>query len=130
MRMKKSMTKVVWVDSRSRVSGSDSSFEVHLRESLHLSEDTRVRVDKCCFVDSFLTTDQGFYVFFYPPGDGIAYITIPEGAYTGHSLAVAIQAASGRSTAYDFQTNSITHELASPSQQWLSDADLAVAVGT
>ena len=53
------MTQVIWIDSRMRVSGgSDSDFEVSLRESVHLS-DTRVRVDKLCFVDSFLTTDSG-----------------------------------------------------------------------
>ena len=52
------MTQVIWVDSRMRVSGTDSDFEVSLRESVHLS-DARVRVDNMTFVDSFLTTDAG-----------------------------------------------------------------------
>ena len=56
------MTQVVWIDSRARVSGSDSDFEVSLRESVHLS-DARVRVDKLTFSDSFLTTDAGQNLF-------------------------------------------------------------------
>ncbi len=44
------MTQVIWIDSRMRMSGTDSDFEVSLRESVHLS-DARVRVDKLTFVD-------------------------------------------------------------------------------
>ena len=58
------MTQVVWIDSRSRTSGSDSKFEIQLRETLHITEDTRIRVDKCTFIDSFLTTDAGKYIYF------------------------------------------------------------------
>ena len=61
------MTQVIWVDSRMRVSGSDSDFEVSLRESVHLS-DARVRIDKLCFSDSFYTTDAGQNLFFLAPG--------------------------------------------------------------
>ena len=56
------MTQVIWVDSRMHVSGSDSDFEVSLRESVHLS-DARVRIDKLSFADSFLTTDAGQNIF-------------------------------------------------------------------
>ena len=52
------MTQVIWVDSRMRTSGTDSDFEVSLRETVHLS-DTRVRIDKLTFSDSFYTTDAG-----------------------------------------------------------------------
>ena len=31
------MTQVVWIDSRSRTSGSDSKFEIQLRETLHIT---------------------------------------------------------------------------------------------
>ena len=44
------MTQVIWCDSTMRVSGSDSDFEVSLRESVHLS-DARVRVDRLIFSD-------------------------------------------------------------------------------
>ena len=48
----------VWVDSRARSTGTHSAFVVLLRETVHLN-DSRVRVDNCSFVDSFLTTDAG-----------------------------------------------------------------------
>ena len=53
----------MWIDSRMRTSGTDSDFEVSLRESVHLS-DARVRVDKLTFTDSFLTTDAGRHLYF------------------------------------------------------------------
>ena len=46
--VKRTMTQVIWVDSRMLTSGTDSDFEVSLRESFHLS-DARVRVDKLTF---------------------------------------------------------------------------------
>ena len=91
------MTQVIWVDSRMRVSGSDSDFEVSLRESVHLS-DARVRVDNMTFVDSFLTTDAGQYLYFSAANGGFSYVSVPQGAYTGFTLASAIQTATGRDT--------------------------------
>ena len=52
------MTTVVFVDGRMRTSGTDSDFEVDLRETIHLSN-ARLRVDKLTFTDSFRTTDAG-----------------------------------------------------------------------
>ena len=89
------MTQVIWVDSRVRVSGLDSDFEVSLRESVHLS-DARVRIDKLCFSDSFLTTDGGQNLYFLAPGGGFSSVSVPQGAYTGFSLAGAIQGVTGR----------------------------------
>ena len=122
------MTQVIWVDSRMRVSGTDSDFEVSLRESVHLS-DARVRVDQLTFVDSFLTTDAGRYLYFGAPNNGFSYATVPEGAYTGFTLANAIQIATGRETSYSLMTNSITHALAA-SAPWLSDAEIAARAGS
>ena len=122
------MTQVIWVDSRMRVSGTDSDFEVSLRESVHLS-DARVRVDQLTFVDSFLTTDAGQHMYFGAPNNGFSYATVPQGAYTGFTLANAIQTATGRETSYSLMTNSITHALAA-SAPWLSDAELAARTGS
>ena len=105
------MTQVIWVDSRMRVSGTDSDFEVSLRESVHLS-DARVRVDNMTFVDSFLTTDAGQYLYFGAANNGFSYVSVPQGAYTGFTLASAIQTATGRETSYSLMTNSISHALA------------------
>ena len=119
------MTQVILVDSRMRVSGSsDSDFEFSLRESVHLS-DTRVRVDKLSFTDSFLTTDAGRNLYFRALEGGFSSVSIAEGAYTGFTLAAAIEGARGRETTYNMLTNSITHALASANEKWLSAAELA-----
>ena len=88
------MTTIVFVDSRTRTSGTDSSFEIDLRESVQLAN-ARLRVDKVCFTNSFLTTDAGDKLYFYDGVGGFVHHTIPEGAYTGGVLAAAIQAATG-----------------------------------
>ena len=129
IQIKKSMsTAVVWVDSRRRASGaSDSDFEVALRETIHMSN-ARLRIDKVTFTDSFLTTSAGSYLYFSDGAGGIVSHPIPDGAYTGASLAAAIQTATSRTTTYSALTNSITHDLAS-SQPWLSDRNLEAYTG-
>ena len=121
------MTQVIWVDSRARVSGSDSDFEIALRETVHLS-DARVRIDHLSFTDSFFTTDAGRYLYF-ASGSGFVSVSIPEACYTGFTMASAIQAATNRDTVYNVMTNSISHTLASASQRWLSDEELAARTG-
>ena len=59
--LKKRMT-TIYVDSRKRVAGSDSDFEVDLGESLHLQSDARLAVYKIRLADSFLSTDRGRYL--------------------------------------------------------------------
>ena len=53
----------IYVDSRKRVAGSDSDFEVDLGESLHLQSDARLAVYKIRIADSFLSTDRGRYLY-------------------------------------------------------------------
>jgi hypothetical protein len=103
-----SMSTVIWVDSRRRVSGTDSDFKFELRETVTL-QDARVRVDKVNFTDSFLTTDAGSTLYFSNGAGGLKTYQFPEGAYTGSSLSSAIQAATGRTTFYTSLTNTITH---------------------
>jgi len=105
-----------------RTSGTDSDFEVDLRETIHLSN-ARLRVDKLTFTDSFLTTDAGAHLYFSDGAGGISHVSVPEGAYTGQTLAAAIQVATGRSTIYTPMTNSITHATIT-GQGWLSDKQL------
>ena len=101
------MTTVVSVDSRMRTNGaSDSDFEIELRESVHLNS---ARVDNLTFIDSFLTTDGGSNLYFSHDAGGLTVVAIPGGAYTGTTLAAAIQTSTGRTTTYNALTNSITH---------------------
>ena len=110
-----------------RLGASDSDFEVNLRETIHMSN-ARLWIDKVSFTDSFLTTDAGSYRYFSNGFGGIVSHPIPDGAYTGVSLAAAIQAATGRTTTYTALTNSITHDLAA-SPPWLNDQSLAAYTG-
>jgi len=115
---------VVWVDSRNRApGGTDSDFEVSLRETIHMSN-ARLRVDKITFTDSFFTTDAGSNLYFADGTGGINTFSISEGAYTGPTLAAAIQLRTGRATTYEPLSNSIVHTLAAVDQPWLSDEEL------
>ena len=114
----------IYVDSRLRASGTDSNFEILLRETVHL-ESARVRVDNIRFVDSFFTTDLGKYVYYKKPliPGSFTYYDIPEQAYTGAKLAAALQAVTGRTTVYTEATNSLA-QVAVPNLEWLSDEEL------
>ena len=114
----KNMQAIINVDSRTRSHGTDSAFSIDLRESLNLG-DHQVRVDNCQFSNSFYTTDLGANLY-YKNGASIQYYTIPERAYTGSTLAAAMQTSTGRSTSYDPDTNSIT-QVITTGQEWLSD---------
>ena len=85
-------------------------------------QDHGVRVDKLRVTNSFLTTDLGRHIY-YKDGVGIQSFSIPEKAYTRTTLAAALQAATGRSTSYAADTNSITQTITT-GQEWLSDAQL------
>ena len=76
------------MDSRKRVAGSDSDFEVDLGESLHSQSDARLAVYKIRLADSFLSTDRGRYLFWVDAALGtLNWALLPEGAYTGARLA-------------------------------------------
>jgi hypothetical protein len=114
----KNMQAIINVDSRTRSHGTDSAFSIDLRESLNLG-DHQVRVDNCQFSNSFYTTDLGANLY-YKNGATIQSYTIPERAYTGTSLAAAMQTATGRSTSYDPDTNALTQTITA-TEEWLSD---------
>jgi hypothetical protein len=122
-------TTTIFVDSRMRApGGTDNEFEITLRETVHMS-DARLRVDNLTFSDSFLTTDAGRSLYFSDGSGGFSSVTVPEAAYTGASLAAAIQSATGRSTFYDPLVNSITHTLAAANRPWLNDVALEPLLG-
>ena len=74
----------IYVDSRKRVAGSDSDFEVDLGESLHLQSDARLAVYKIRIADSFLSTDRGCYLYWVDAAlSALNWALLPEGAYTG-----------------------------------------------
>ena len=116
------MQSVLFVDSRMRTEGTESSFSIELRESLHLTEHG-MRVDKLRLTNSFMTTDLGKHIYYKDGSGGITSYALPEQAYTGTQLAAAMQAATSRTTTYDPNTNAITQAVVA-GEEWLSDAAL------
>ena len=98
----------IYVDSRKRVAGSDSDFEVDLGESLHLQSDARLAVYKIRIADSFLSTDRGRYLYCMDAALGtLNWALLPEGAYTGSRLAAWISSNFATAT-YSETTNSLS----------------------
>ena len=105
--LRKGMT-TIYVDSRKRVAGSDSDFEVDLGESLHLQSDARLAVYKIRLADSFLSTDRGRYLYWVDAALGtLNWALLPEGAYTGARLAAWISSNFATAT-YGETTNSLS----------------------
>ena len=105
--LKKRMT-TIYVDSRKRVAGLDSDFEVDLGESLHLQSDARLAVYKIRLADSFLSTDRGRYLYWVDAALGtLNWALLPEGAYTGARLAAWISSNFATAT-YSETTNSLS----------------------
>ena len=96
------------MDSRKRVAGSDSDFEVDLGESLHLQSDARLAVYKIRLTDSFLSTDRGRYLYSVDAALGtLNWALLPEGACTGARLAAWISSNFATAT-YSETTNSLS----------------------
>ena len=105
--LRKGMT-TIYVDSRKRVAGSDSDFEVDLGESLRLQSDARLAVYKIRLADSFLSTDRGRYLYWVDAALGtLNWALLPEGAYTGPRLAAWISSNFATAT-YSETTNSLS----------------------
>ena len=89
------------MDSRKRVAGSDSDFEVDLGESLHMQSDARLAVYKIRIADSFL-------LYWVDATLGtLNWALLPEGAYTGSRLAAWISSNFATAT-YSETTNSLS----------------------
>ena len=56
-RRKKQAMTTIYVDSRKRVSGSDSNFAFELPETLHMQSSAKMAVYKVRIADAFLSTD-------------------------------------------------------------------------
>ena len=94
--LKKRMT-TIYVDSRKRVAGSDSDFEV-----------ARLAVYKIRLADSFLSTDRGRYLYWVDAALGaLNWALLPEGAYTGTRVAAWVSSNFATATCSE-TTNSLS----------------------
>ena len=58
-RRNKPRMSTIYVDSRRRISGSDSNFTFELPETLHMQSSAKMAVYKVRIADAFLSTDGG-----------------------------------------------------------------------
>eukprot|EP00439_Symbiodinium_sp_Y106_P034856 s8498_g4.t1 len=105
-RRKRHMT-TIYIDSRKRVAGDDSSFEFDIGETLHLQTGAKLSVLKFRVADAFLSTDRGQYLFWIDEAlQTLNWAVLPVGAYTGSRLAAWISSNFGAAS-YDPSTNQI-----------------------
>ena len=101
------MSTTIYVDSRKRVAGDDSSFEFDIGETIHLQTGAKLSIFKMRVADAFLSTDRGQYLFWEDQALGtLNWATLPVGAYTGARLAAWISSNYASAT-YVEQTNEI-----------------------
>ena len=110
----------IYVDSRRRVSGSDSNFTFELPETLHMQSSAKMVVYKVRIV---LSTDRGRNLYWIDQALGtLNSAQLPIGAWTGARLAAWISSNYASATYVEAQ-NSI--EVASDgNRRILSDAEL------
>ena len=106
-RRKRKMSCSIYVDSRKRTAGDDSSFTYDLGETLHLQTGAKLSIFKFRVADAFLSTDRGRYLFWEDQALGtLNWATLPVGAYTGARLAAWISSNFASAT-YVESTNEI-----------------------
>ena len=113
----------IYVDSRRRVSGSDSNFTFELPETLHMQSSAKMAVYKVRIADAFLSTDWGRNLYWIDQAlPTLNSAQLPIGAYTGARLAAWISSNYSSATYVEAQ-NSI--EVASDgNRRILSHAEL------
>ena len=81
----------IYIDSRKRVAGDDSSFEFDIGETIHMQTGAKLSVLKLRVADAFLSTDRGQYLYWIDEAlQTLNWATLPVGAYTGTRLAAWI----------------------------------------
>ena len=106
-RKRKRIMTTVYIDSRKRVAGDDSSFEFDIGETIHMQTGAKLSVLKFRVADAFLSTDRGQYLYWEDAALGtLNWATLPVGAYTGARLAAWISSNYAAAT-YVAETNEI-----------------------
>ena len=90
-RRRKRIMTTIYIDSRKRVAGDDSSFEFDIGETIHMQTGAKLSVLKLRVADAFLSTDRGQYLYWIDEAlQTLNWATLPVGAYTGTRLAAWI----------------------------------------
>ena len=97
----------IYVDSRLRAQGTDSSFSFDIGESVHIQSGAKLAVYKVRIADAFLSTDRGTFLYWEDEVAGtLHYAELPVGAYTGPRLAAWISSNFAAAT-YTAETNEL-----------------------
>ena len=106
-RKKRRIMTAIYIDSRKRVAGDDSSFEFDIGETIHMQTGAKLSVLKLRVADAFLSTDRGQYLYWIDEAlQTLNWATLPVGAYTGTRLAAWISSNYAAAT-YVAETNEI-----------------------
>lgn len=100
-------TKTLSIDSRTKISRSNSDFKVDLPEQLNL-RGARVRVDNNRTTDTFKTVSaRNRYAFCLDGSSGLTSVGLDEAAYTGGIFATEVAAESSRTCTYVVTSSSL-----------------------
>ena len=106
-RKKRRIMTTIYIDSRKRVAGDDSSFEFDIGETIHMQTGAKLSVLKLRVADAFLSTDRGQYLYWIDEAlQTLNWATLPVGAYTGTRLAAWISSNYAAAT-YVAETNEV-----------------------
>ena len=117
-------TKTLYIDSRTKISGSHSDFRVSLLEQLTL-RGARVRVDGIRTTDTFKTVSaRNKYAYFLDGSGGLTSVALDEAAYTGSTFATELAAKSSRACTYVATSNALQVAYAAATRIVWDDVEL------
>ena len=117
-------TKTLYIDSRTKISGTHSQFKISLPEELTL-RGARVRVDSIRTTDTFKTvSSRNRFAYFLDGSGGLSSVALDEAAYTGSTFATELAAKSSRASSYVATSNALQLAYASSTRIVYDDAEL------
>ena len=100
-------TTTLFIDSRTKISGTHADFRVSLPEQVTL-RGSRMRVDSIRTTDTITTVSaRNKYAYFLDGAGGLTSVELGDAAYIGSTFATQLATKSGRSCTYLSATNSL-----------------------
>ena len=100
-------TTTLFIDSRTKISGTHADFRVSLPEQVTL-RGARMRLDSIRTTDTITTVSvRNKYAYFLNGTGGLTSVALSEAAYTGSTFAAQLATKSGRASTYLSATNSL-----------------------
>jgi hypothetical protein len=117
-------TKTLYIDSRTKISGSHSNFKISLPEELTL-RGARVRVDNIRTTDTFKTvSSRNKFAYFLDGSGALSSVALDEAAYTGSTFATELAAKSSRACTYLATSNALQLAYAAATRIIYDDSEL------